>query len=470
MKIISKSLIITLFCCLVCVGCEKESEKELGTEEESNKEEELGAEEEEISIDPPTYTLIPDAQGGLGLWRDSAAMFKPGDVIYLRGTFEFIWIDGLNGSAEHPIVITNYPGEQVVIGNSTWSGGGGSHGISMSNCHHFILGGENSASDFLINGSTSSVRYAYFNLVLRVFTDNAEIKNITLKNGGTGIWAKTDPDPDDPDTWYPNTYMENLYIHDVIISGTGSEGMYIGHTATWWDFTTHTPFYDSPSDFVPGNKYVQPIKWKNVKISNCYLYDIGCDGIQASAIDGLEICYNEVTDWATEENPSHNGGILINGRTTNTNTHDNYVHDGWGEMCQFYGSGENNATHIIHNNLFRDNQWSDGLSLRGTEDAVVQITNNTIARCGNNLIRLNGYFGMEKEQIIKMNVLIEPRMEEEYFDNRAYIYIENNASATEGTGTQANVKIRTVEDAKVNVDDFYQPVSGSPIGNAGYRK
>ena len=138
-------------------------------------------------------------------------------------------------------------------------------------------------------------------------------------------------------------------------------------------------------------------------------------------------------------------------------------------MCQFYGSGENNATHIIHNNLFHDNQ-GDGLSLRGTDDAIVQITNNTIARCGDNLIRLNGSLGMRKEHIVNMNVLIEPRMNISYFDNRAYIYIENNASVKEGTGAQANVKIRTVVEAKVNVNDFYQPVSGSPVGNAGYRK
>ena len=463
MKIISKTLIITLFCCLVCVGCER------GSDEELSPDEELGTEEEDISIKPSTYTLIPDAHGCLELYGDSAATFKPGDVIYLRGTFENIWINDLKGSAEKPIVITNYPGERVFIGNTAWNGGGDGQGIRMANCHYFILGGGDSASDFVFNGSTSSGRSSYFNLELCESTDHAEIRNITIKDGGTGIWAKTDPKPNDPDTWHPNTFMEDLYIHNVIITGTANEGMYIGHTATWWNLTQNTPFYDSPSDFVPGDEYVQPIKWKNVKISDCYLYDIGLDGIQTAAIDGLEICNNEVTNWAVMKNSSHNGGILIGGRTTNTDTHDNYVHDGWGEMCQFYGSGENDATHIIRNNLFHDNQ-GDGLSLRGTDDAVVQITNNTIARCGDNLIRLNGSFGMKKAQIINMNALIEPRMDNSYFDDRAYIYIENDASVTEGAGTQANVKIRTVGEAKVNVDDFYQPLSGSPIGNAGYRK
>ena len=462
MKIILKSFIITLFCCLICAGCEKESEKELGTEENS------GGDNDKNGT-PTTYTLVPNAQGCLELYGDSAASFKPGDVIFLRGTFKNIWINDLKGSAERPIVITNYPGEQVIIGNTAWNGGGDGQGIRMANCHYFILGGEDSASDFVFQGSTSSGRYSYFNLELCESTDHVEIKNMTIKDGGTGIWAKTDPKPNAPKTWYPNTYMEELYIHNVMISGTANEGMYVGHTATWWNLTNNTPYYESPSDFVLGNEYVQPIKWKNVKIADCYLYDIGLDGIQTAAIDGLEICHNEVTNWAMMKNSSHNGGILIGGRTTNTNTHDNYVHDSWGEICQFYGSGENNAIHIIHNNLFRDSQ-NDGLSMRGTDDAVVRITNNTIARCGDNLIRLNGSFGMRKAQIINMNALIEPRMNSSYFDNRAYIYIENNGSATEGEGSQANVKIRTIEEAKVNVGDFYQPLSGSPIGSAGYKK
>ena len=131
MKIISKSLIITLVCCLICVGCEKESEKEMGTEGESGTEEESGTGEEGISVTPSAYTLIPDAHGCLELYGDSAASFKPGDVIFLRGKFENIWINDLKGSAEKPIVITNYPGEQVLNDVSVKEGTGTQENIKI---------------------------------------------------------------------------------------------------------------------------------------------------------------------------------------------------------------------------------------------------------------------------------------------------------------------------------------------------
>ena len=117
------------------------------------------------------------------------------------------------------------------------------------------------------------------------------------------------------------------------------------------------------------------------------------------------------------------------------------------------------------------NTQRDAVSLRGTDDAVVRITNNTIACCGDNLIRVSGNKGMVKPQIINMNALIQPRMAKpSTIDNRAYIYIENNASVTEGTGAQANVKVKTVEEAKVDVKTWYQPLSGSVLGDKGYRK
>ena len=266
-----------------------------------------------------THTLTPDKDGRVEIDAKKAAEYKPGDVIYLKGSFKNIWITGLTGSAAQPIVITNYPGEVTTIGNPDWRSGANGQGIRFANCRHFVVGGENNASEFILDGSTTGSRGSYFSVELCEFSDNAEIKNMTIKNGGTGIWAKTDPKPNAPNTWHPNAYLNNLYIHHVIITGTNNEGMYIGHTATWWNLAANTSFYDAPaSGPAPGKDYVQPIMWKNVKISGCYLYNIGLDGIQTAAIDGLEICNNEVTNWAMSKTPSHNGGILIGGRTVNT--------------------------------------------------------------------------------------------------------------------------------------------------------
>lgn len=425
-------------------------------------------------VDPPpigkVYTLTPDGNGRLSV-DNSSKYYKPGDVLNLKGNFSSVYFTNLSGSAAAPIIIKNAPGTVIYVGNPMWNGGSWAEAMTFTNCHYLKIGSDNKRSEFVIQGATSSARAAYFDLILRSHTDHVEIRNLTIKGGGTGIWAKTDPVKSDPSTWYPNSRMEELSIHNVEISGTNNEAMYIGHTATYWDLTANLSFYDSPSKFTPGHEYVQPIVWHNVKIYDNYVHDIGADGIQTSAIDQLEVYNNEVTNWALQHNAAHNGGILIGGRTTNTNTHDNYVHDGWGELLQFYGSGENGATHIIHNNLFRDNQeGNDGVSIRGTSNAVVRITNNTVARTGGNSIRLSGYKGMTANQIANGNALIQPRMGGAPIYPNAYIYMEGGATVSEGTGGNANMKFATVEAAGVDVNNFYQPRSNSPISASGYRK
>jgi hypothetical protein len=417
-----------------------------------------------------TFILTPDTGGRLNI-NNSNKFYKPGDVLILKGNFSSVYFTDLSGSSAAPITIRNPAGAVTSIGNPNWNGGSWAEALSFTNCHYIKIGGETSKSDFLIKGSTQAGRPAYFDLILRGHTDNVEIRNLTITAGGTGIWAKTDPVKSDPSTWYPNSRMENLSIHHVEISGTNNEAMYIGHTATYWDLTANLSYYDSPENFTPGHEYVQPIIWHNVKIYDNYVHDIGADGIQTSALDQLEVYSNEVTNWALQHNSAHNGGILLGGRTTNTNTHDNYVHDGWGELLQFYGSGENGSVHIIHNNLFCNNQeGNDGMSLRGTNNAMIRITNNTVAKTGGNCIRVSGYKGMTAAQIANSNALMQPRTGGTPIYPNAYIYTEGGATVIEGTGDNANTKFATVAAAEVDVNNFYQPQTGSPVAVSGYRK
>jgi hypothetical protein len=416
------------------------------------------------------FVLTPDGEGHLVI-DGKKHKYEPGDVLRLKGNFSGITISNLSGSAAAPIYIKNVAGAVTTVGNPNWNGGSWAGGLAFGNCHHIVLGGEKDRSSFVINGSTQPRREAYFNLVLADHTDNFEIRNMTIRNGGTGIWAKTDPKKGDASTWYPNSQMQNLSIHNVEIDGTNNEAMYIGHTATYWDLTAQAPHYAAPADFAKGHDYVQPIKWQRVKIYDNYVHNIGADGIQTAAIDQLEIYSNEVTDWGKQHNSAHNGGILIGGRTTNTNTYDNYVHDGWGELCQFYGSGENGGTHIIHNNLFRDNQdQHDGVSLRGTEGATVKVTNNTIARTGGVCLRLNGFSGMTGAVAVQENAFIQPRAAGGAVFDNAYVYTENGAAASEGKGNKANTKFPTVKAARVDADNYYKPLNGSPLLFTGYRK
>jgi hypothetical protein len=416
------------------------------------------------------YILTPDADGRLVV-DNSKGQYKPGDILSLKGNFSAVIISNLSGSSGKPIIVRNAPGTVTKIGNPGWNGGAWSTAFGFINCHYLKIGGAKSKSDLVIDGSTQPAREAYFNLTLSSHSDNVEISYLTIKNGGTGIWAKTDPVKNDQSTYYPNSTMENLLIHDVEISGTNNEAMYIGHTALYWNLTANVPYYGSPAGFTPGQNYVQPIKWHNVKIYNNTILSGGADGIQTSAIDQLEISGNIVTNWGGQHNPAHNGGILIGGRTTNTNIYDNYVHDGWGELIQFYGSGENGATHIIRNNLLTNNQ-GDAVSMRGTNNAIVQILNNTIANVGGVCLRINGYQGMTSPQVVKANAFIQPKPIGSSITFNAYVYTENGGTYTEpaSTSADANTRIPSLADAGVDVNNYYQPKSNSAIQGSGYRK
>lgn len=414
---------------------------------------------------PRQYTLVPDKHGRLTIDK---GRYRPGDILNLKGNFKSIYIANLNGTADKPIIIKNYRNTVVKIGEPAWNGGAYSAACEFVNCHYIRFGSQSDRDMIIINGSVKPAREAYRGLQIGGKSDNIEVCFLTITDGGNGIVAKTEPVKGDRSTVHPNLVMYNLMIHDITITGTKNEAMYIGHTATYWNHTLHQPYYGSPSKFTPGHDYVQPARWKNVKIYNCFVSNTGLDGIQTAAIDGLEIFNNEVTNWGTQRNPAHNGGILIGGRTTNTYVHDNYVHDGWGECCQFYGSGENNASHVISNNLFTDNQ-SDGISMRGTDNAIVHITNNTVACTKGNSIRINGYTGMKGKQIVAANALIAPNGGVN-ISPRFYIYVEQGGDASEGIGNEENKKFKTASEAGVNTAEYYRPQQGSSLGNAGYRK
>lgn len=420
-----------------------------------------------ITASSREYTLVPDKNGRL-LIDNKNKTYRPGDILNLKGNFKSVYFANMSGSAQKPIIIRNYRNSVVKIGEPDWNGGGYSAACEFSNCHYIRFGADADRSAIVINGSVKGAKEAYHDLHITNKTDNMEVCFITIKDGGNGIVAKTDPVKGDESTSYPNATIKNLSIHDVTITGTWNEAMYIGHTATYWDHTVNQPFYLSPSKFTPGHNYVQPIKWQGVKIYNNLVYNIGLDGIQTAAIDGLEIYNNEVTNWGTQHNAAHNGGILIGGRTTNTNTHDNYVHHGWGEMCQFYGSGESGATHTISNNLFVVNE-SDGISMRGTDNAIVKIFNNTVAFTKGNSLRINGYTGMKGKQLVNANAFIAPNGGAN-INIRNYVYVETGGDAAEGSGEDENKKFPSPVAAGVNVSNFFQPNQGSPLNRAGYRK
>lgn len=409
---------------------------------------------------PKTVIYTPDATGRL-LVKDLT--MNPGDIIRLSGNFKSVAFENIVGDPGAPLLITNVPGAKLTIGDPAWSGGSYAEGLVLRNCQNIEICGD-LQSGFVINGSVVSdedasgnqIRTAYIDLCIADFCQGIKVHDLIIKDGGVGLYCKTNVSATNTATWYPNTILKNFEFFNLNIGGTYNEAMYIGHTATYWNISTNTPYYPAPGAPVPDpSVYKQPLKLTNVKIHHCYIHDIGNDGIQTAAIEGLEINNNEVYNWALKKGPADNGGILIGGRVKGFNVHDNYVHDSWGELLQIYADEDPNS--IIKNNLLvRGGQ--DGLSIRGNGDLAAQIIQNTIACCGGNLVRINGYYGDTAPHILQRNLLINPLFGKSstiYPVN--YIYLENGGAAEDSPVPQNNPKYATIGDAGVSETNWFQP-------------
>lgn len=408
-----------------------------------------------------THTLKPDAQGNIIIDNETGTI-KPGDTVCITGNPKSVLFTNLAGSANARINITNLPGEKLTIGNPAWSGGGFSYGIMFKRCKYINLFGSDKTS-FVIAGSkvTTVDRGAYFNCRIDELSDNFSVHDISVKNGGNGIWCKTEVSKTDPATWSP-AVLENFEFYNLDIRGTYTEGLYVGHTGTWWNISTNQPYYSgTPTDL---NTYKQPVKLKNVVIRNCYLEGCGLDGIQTSAIDGLQIYDNEVVNWGTRKDSSHSGGILVGGRVNGFKVYNNYVHDGWGQMIQVFAEG--GASSVILNNLLVNNSFGEGVFIRGTNNLVVELMNNTIVGSTSQNVRVNGSSGAKGKQIISGNILAGPKTWLDFFGDRNFIYTEEGGTFQELT----NAKFRAVADAKLDPANAYQPVTGSTADGLGYEK
>lgn len=396
------------------------------------------------------YTLKPAADGFLII---NPGAYKPGDTIYLSGKFKAVAVYKLVGSAELPIKITNAPGETLVIGDELWGGGAWSHGLAMRGCRFIEVCGE-SKDKFIITGPNLTInataRAAYWNFYIGELSDNFKVHDLTIRYGGTGILCKTDVSKTDENTWFPNTYLENFEFYNLLIQDTKNEGIYIGHTATYWNIKDGVPVY---SGAINPDIMKQPIKLRNVRIFNNKLTNIGNDGIQTAAVDGLKVYDNEVKNWATNKDGGHNGGILIGGRVVVFDVYNNVVTNGWGEFLQIYADAGNGN---VKNNVFVGNILS-GIGLRGGKGLAVDFSNNTIVYSGEHAFRINGASAGDKNgaHLLKKNIIIQEKGQ--------YIYLENGGIV----GIDDNKKYKTIADAKIDIST-YLPMAGSALIGYGY--
>ena len=72
----------------------------------------------ETAAKPPVggkqYTLVPDKDGRLVV---DGSIYKPGEILNLKGTFSAIVFNNLKGASGSPIIVKNASGTVVKIGN-----------------------------------------------------------------------------------------------------------------------------------------------------------------------------------------------------------------------------------------------------------------------------------------------------------------------------------------------------------------
>ena len=396
--------------------------------------------------------------------------YVPGTLIILTGTFKSLWFNKLIGSATLPILVQNQG--SVTIGDPNWSGAGRGTALCFIDCHHFELNAVVNG-DIQVNGSTITTlnpasgeqwRAHYRNIDMTLFTDNFTISGITSNNGGHGIVAKTDVLASNPAS-YGDKRLGTMIFENMSFNNNWNEAMYIGHTATLWNIKTNKPEYTLTS----GPDLKEPLMISHVIVENCKIDGSGLDGIQIAAAVEVDVVRNEVTNWATQKNTAHNGGILIGGKVRTSFVAHNYVHDGWGEGYQFYGSGGDDPHHLT-DNTFQHNQ-GDMISLRGSNKALVYITKNNILHAGpsGNLIRVNGLTnGEPKQAIITDNILAGPLNDGKgtvYPKN--FIYTEQGATIDES----GNIKSNTRATVPVTLDFSVKTLVGpkSPDSNQNFR-
>jgi hypothetical protein len=408
------------------------------------------------------YTLKPDSGGHIIV---DGKNYKPGDVIFITGNPKDVLLSNVNGDPINNVHITNVPGEKLSIGDEKWSGGSYSYGLVFKRSKYVNIFPSYKGA-FTLSGSTSTaldtngfgVRGAYFNLRIDDLSDNFTVRDLVIKNGGTGLWAKTEVSPTDSRTWAGN-FLENFKFYNLEISNTYVEGMYIGHTATLWNIKTNQPMYTRPTTDLAN--YKEPAKLRNVVIENCKVYNTGFDAIQTAAIDNLDVVGNEIYGWAANKNWGHNAGILIGGRVKNFRVFNNYIHEGYGDGIQVYAEGGADA--IIKNNLVVK-AGMEGVSLRGTNALAVLFERNTVIMPGSTTFRVNGAMGGTGQNIVRKNIFIQPAATGGVVYPNRYIYLENGGKVTD----EDNIKIPALADVALGVDNYYEPRAGSPFVGYGY--
>lgn len=299
--------------------------------------------------------LIPDASAAT-IRLDSTKTYRkagtvvaaPGDTICITaGRRANQYLQGITGTAERPIVITNCPEGRVYIGKDF------RYGLWLDSVAHVrITGGIDPALPYgiHIDGTASGSGLQVTGLSHHVEIDHIEISGVSF----AGIMVKQDFGGNPPVPW---PVFTGLHIHHNRIRNTGGEGMYLGETK-------------SPGQF-----------FREVSIHHNLLLHTGWDLMQVANMDGVDISHNVMVDGGALREPLQQNGFQIGDNTHNLRFHHNVV----------MGMGANSAIVMGSGNLVLDSNWFSGA--RGGQ--ALFIDNRTFVDTGTPIVVRDNFWQPE---------------------------------------------------------------------------
>lgn len=406
------------------------------------------------------FTLPKMADGGIYFTNGNSGMnITPGKKVCITaGTYPYISITGLVGTASQPITIINCGGQVVC-------GGSGPYCLRIVNSQYFHLTGTG-ASDVTYGFKANwSGGFTGAGVSAKDSTSDWEIDHVETQNVQNGFLCKIDPYNCAPGTYSTGWIMKNISIHDCYVHNTVGEGLYVINTAQTVDVL----------DCSGKTITVEPVKGDVVKIYNNIVDSTGWDGIQVAASRHAQIYNNRITHYGIANMGSQQAGLILGGKSSGA-VYNNYINGGTGEGMEIFGYGVDGPIKIYNNVLIHcgfdgtstgqnainiDDRPQPGTTYSGLQ---VYVINNTVVDAARNAMTINDSYGtMAAGNKIYNNLLVKPNNTSPY-DN-PYTSIGGKLNVD----TLNNIKIPVIANAKfVNTGtNDYHILSTSPAVNAG---
>lgn len=238
----------------------------------------------------------------------------PGDTVCIEpGRRLNQYIQGIRGTADKPIVVTNCPGGQVLIGTTF------RYALFLDSVSHVRLtgtGDPNFQYGIHVDGTGAGSGLSVTGLSEHVEIDHIEISGTSF----AGIMVKEDYSgaPPSPLPLFPGLSIHHNYIHH-----TGGEGMYLGETKS------------------PGQLFSQ------VEVHHNLVMHTGWDLIQVANMNGVRVHHNVMIDGGSLGVLYQGNGFQVGDNVTNLRFDHNIV----------IGSNANSAILLGGGKTSLDSNW-----------------------------------------------------------------------------------------------------------------